>query len=71
MDLTTVNHSHLFLSNKSGTLFAGRSAFFPDSSVGKESTRQESWVQSERSLGERNDNSLHYSCLENCMDRGA
>ena len=37
MDLTTVNHSHLFLSNKSGTLFAGRSALFLDSSVGKES----------------------------------
>ena len=28
------------------------------------------WVRSGRSLGEGNDNPLHYSCLENPMDRG-
>ena len=38
------------------------------------STMKETWVRSlgrEDSPGEGNGNPLQYSCLENCMDRGA
>ena len=48
---------------------------FPHSSVHKESACNAgdsgSILGSGRSPGERNGNSLHYSCLENPMDRGA
>ena len=41
---------------------------------GKESTKQEKWVQSlgqEDPLEEKNGTPLQYSCLENLMNRGA
>jgi len=51
---------------------------FPDGSVGKECTRNAedvgnpgSILGSGRSPGDENGNPLHYSCLENPMDRGA
>ena len=48
---------------------------FPHSSVGKESACNagdpSSIPGSGRSPGEGNGNPLQYSCLENCMDRGA
>ena len=48
---------------------------FPHSSVGKESACSAgdlgSIPGSGRSSGEENGNPLHYSCLENPMDRGA
>ena len=47
----------------------------PASSDGKESAyKQETWVQSldqEDSPGEGNGNPLHFSCLENPIERGA
>ena len=48
---------------------------FPGGSGGKESAcnagNPDSIPRLGRSLGEGNDNPLHYSCLENSMDRGA
>ena len=48
---------------------------FPGSSAGEESAYEEadlgSIPGSGRSPGEGNGNPLQYSCLENCMDRGA
>ena len=48
---------------------------FPGGSDGKESFCKAGYLGSipglGRSLGEGNGNSLHYSCLENSMDRGA
>ena len=48
---------------------------FPDGSDGKESAYNEVDLSSITGLGrspeEGNGNPLQYSCLENCMDRGA
>ena len=43
---------------------------FPGGSVGKESPCNTEDPGSIPGLGERNDNSLQYSCLENPMDKG-
>ena len=66
-------HMYTFIYNNI-TIYGG----FPDGSVGKESTCNAedtgdlgSIPGSGRPLGEGNGNLLHYSCLENPMDRGA
>ena len=70
----SIQHGHFwFLPTKWKPVSAKRS--FPGGSGGKESAcnagEPDSIPRSGRSLGEGNDNPLHYSCLENSMDRGA
>ena len=65
---------HLFPGRKRSawnSLGLQTSGNFPGGSDGKESACNGGDPGSGRSPGERNDNPLQYSCLENPMDRGA